>query len=81
MKIPQYPNDFFSFADGVDISNDQINDWIKSCIDRLEKSNGNMTSTSSGNTLVRVIRMDREEAPVKYEIEAVKSYSEARVEG
>ena len=28
-----YPEGFYSFENGVDVSNSQINQWIKECID------------------------------------------------
>jgi hypothetical protein len=56
-KIPNYPEDFFDFSNGVDISNEMINKWIKEMISELE---GNPVATSngisSGNTYVKVNR-------------------------
>ena len=54
MNIPKFPDDFYSFYDGVDISNEEINEWIQRCISDLETNGGYCSSISSGNTTVTV---------------------------
>jgi hypothetical protein len=29
MNIPKFPDDFYSFHNGVDISNEEINEWTQ----------------------------------------------------
>lgn len=45
-KCISFPNDFYSWKDGVDVDNKQINKWIK------EIQEGEYDNVSSGNTIV-----------------------------
>lgn len=38
MKLPNYPEDFFDFGKGVDVSNATINEWIKELVEELENN-------------------------------------------
>lgn len=56
-----YPENFSSFKDGVDIKDNEINKWIKECLDKAQqniKENPSLKESfrtiSSGNTKVFV---------------------------
>jgi len=53
-----YPNDFFSFKGGEEISDDEINMCINQCIERLEadKEDDTYTYLSDGDIKVIVFR-------------------------
>jgi hypothetical protein len=73
MNMPKYPDDFFDFGNGVDISNDEINKWIKEMVDELEENNNcHSLGRSTGNTYVRVNRDDC----TKYRVLVTKNYQE-----
>ncbi|MCM3387211.1 hypothetical protein M3649_03580 [Ureibacillus chungkukjangi] len=77
MKIPNYPEDFYDFKEGVDIDNKTINEWIKKCINKLEEDKEcSSYSTSSGNTYVRVFRCSE---GLKYEVLVSKSHAKAEI--
>jgi hypothetical protein len=83
IKIPKYPDDFFSFKIGVDISDDQINEWIEKNIQYLEENKKvNLAGTASGNTFVRVTRFYPYEDnfdTYEYQVVVAKGYSSANV--
>lgn len=59
MKIPKYPEEFFDFSDGVDISNKRINEIIQGLVERLSSDEDiSSLSSSTGNTKVEVFRDD-----------------------
>ena len=47
----QYPKDFFSYADGVPIKDDEIKKWIKECVNDLDDEE-TYSLRASGDTLV-----------------------------
>lgn len=59
-ELPKFPNDFYCFNRGVDIKDDEINKWIKQCIDNLDNDptnkNGGFEYICSGNTFVAVFK-------------------------
>jgi len=59
-KIPTYPRGFFQFgtAESHRIQNDEINRWIKQCIDKLDDKLGDIKSIASGDTKVEVFRTE-----------------------
>lgn len=67
--VPHYPEDFYDFSNGVDISDEEINKWIKECVRTLNETYTNYTSISSGNTQVVVYRLDE-----GYEVIVSKDY-------
>jgi hypothetical protein len=70
-----YPEDFYNYNDGVNISIKEINKWIDECIERLEKcTDSDSMSISSGNTKVMVVRLNDEYRP--YDITVCKNYLE-----
>lgn len=75
-KVPVYPDDFSSFKDGVDISNEEINSWIEKGILNLEWEGniGDSYSISSGNSLVVIHKYEDE-----YRIVVTKDYSNAEI--
>lgn len=73
MSIPKYPEEFIDFGKGMNVSNEEINEWIKELIEELEnnpKVYG--VGKSTGNTYVKV---DRDEIG-KYRIFVTKNYQE-----
>lgn len=78
MIVPTYPNDFFDFNNGKNISDIEINKWIQECIDNLEKNKqSSSNSVSSGNTLVTVYRVN--DSYFKYKACVSKGYYEAEI--
>ena len=56
-----YPDDFYSFEDGVDIPSDTINKWIKICYDKIKyDDDNNFYYIASGNTFVFLHKMKEE---------------------
>ena len=56
-KIPVYPQGFFNFRDGVDISDQRINEWIAEAREYLEHAeDGEYSYAASGNTFVIVFK-------------------------
>lgn len=47
----QYPKDFFSYADGVPIKDDEINKWVKECVNDLDDEETYFLR-ASGDTVV-----------------------------
>ena len=47
-----YPDDFYSFENGLDISNEKIKEWIKDGYENMNKRNTDFYYVSSGNTFV-----------------------------
>lgn len=77
-KDIHYPQHFYDFKNGVEISGETINKWIQECIESLEKDlNSEYNYIASGNTLVSVIRAHDDES--KYVIHVSKNYAEAEV--
>lgn len=59
MKIPKYPEEFIDFSDGVNISNERINEIIQGLVERLSREvEISFLSSSTGNTKVEVFRDD-----------------------
>lgn len=62
-----YPEGFHNFYNGVDISDAEINGWIKKCIQNLEENIERTSSyISSGNTMVQVYRFYFDENSDRY---------------
>ena len=47
----QYPKDFFSYADGVPIKDDEISKWVKECVNDLDDGES-YSLRASGDTVV-----------------------------
>lgn len=47
----QYPKDFFSYADGVPIKDDEINKWVKECVNDLDDDTS-YSLRASGDTVI-----------------------------
>lgn len=55
MKLPSYPNDFFNFGDGVNVTNEEINKTIERLTNELLSDDDCYAMASStGNTKVSV---------------------------
>lgn len=77
-----YPEEFYDYTNGLNISNEIINEWIKDCIDRLESNiENNHALISSGNTMVEVSRLyyDENDERYYYEVTVAKGYSQKSV--
>ena len=72
----QYPKDFFSYADGVPIKDDEINKWVKECVNDLDDDTS-YSLRASGDTVVFAYKSseDASEATVI----VAKKYQEADV--
>lgn len=76
MELPNYPNDYFDFANGVNVSNEDINNWVKEIVEILETDDRcNGLGRSAGNAYVRV---DRDECG-KYRVFVTKNYQEKTI--
>jgi hypothetical protein len=74
MNTPNFPQDYFHFGGGVKISDEEINNRVKNCIEKLEENkHWGSTAISSGDTRVEVIRVAEEEDPDYYEYQVVVS--------
>ena len=75
MHLPTYPNDFYSSKNGVKISEETINEWIEDMITYMEDHEDcSYHYTSSGNTMVVIIRSAVELDGNKYEIKVCSNY-------
>lgn len=72
----QYPKDFYSFANAVLIKDDEVNKWVKECINDLDKG-ADFSYRASGDTIVFTCKSD-ESLPVAMVIVA-KKYQETDV--
>jgi hypothetical protein len=79
MKLPKFPDDFYSFHDGVDVSDEEINEWIQEGIKFLEINGGNDYTISSGNTTVAIHKYyyDDYSDEYYYDIRVSKGYYQA----
>lgn len=75
--ILQYPQDFYSFENGVPIKDAEINEWIKECVNDLDK-NIDYAARSSGDTLVFAYKSDQYSHMA--EVVVAKKYQETEVE-
>lgn len=72
----QYPRDFFSYADGVSIKDNEINKWVKECVNDLDDDTS-YSLRASGDTMVFAFKSD-EDVPAATVIVA-KKYQETDV--
>lgn len=72
----QYPNDFYSFANAVPIKDDEVNKWVKECLNDLDKDT-DYSYRASGDTMVFAFKSD-ESLPAATVIVA-KKYQETDV--
>lgn len=55
----EFPLHYESYSDGKDISDDEINKWVKRCISNLDKDK-DFWMTASGNSFVLAYKSDEE---------------------
>ena len=55
----QYPKDFFSYADGVSIKDNEINKWVKECVNDLDDDTS-YSLRASGDTVVFAYKSDED---------------------
>lgn len=72
----QYPKDFYSFANAVPIKDNEINKWVKECINDIDKDS-DFSYRASGDTIVFAYKSD-EDLPAATVIVAQK-YQETDV--
>lgn len=76
MNIPKYPESFFDFGKGIDISNVTINEWIEDMFKELDENPDlKGLSRATGNTYVSVNRDDC----AKYRVFVTKNYQEKSI--
>lgn len=82
MNIPKYPDDFFDFTNGVNITDEEINQWIQEGINSMEYDRDrDHWDISTGNARVDITRYIYNENSDKYYyiIRVSKSYAEADI--
>ena len=72
----QYPKDFFSYSDGVQINDIEIDKWVKECVNDFSKDT-DYSLRASGDTIVFAFKSD-ESLPAATVIVA-KKYQETDV--
>lgn len=72
----QYPQDFYSFENAVQVKDSAVNEWVKECINDLDKDT-DFSYRASGNTIVFAYKSD-ESLPAATVIVA-KNYQETDV--
>lgn len=72
----QYPKDFYSFENAVPIKDDEVNKWVKECVNDLDKDT-DFSYRASGDTIVFAYKSD-EDVPVATVVVA-KNYHETDV--
>lgn len=72
----QYPKDFFSFVNGVSLKDEEVNEYIKECLNDLDKDT-DYSYRASGDTMVFAFKSD-ESLPAATVIVA-KKYQETDV--
>ena len=72
----QYPRDFFSYANGASIRDEQINEWIKDAVNRLDKD-VDCSGHASGDTIVLAYKSDEDASEAT--VIVAKKYQEADV--
>lgn len=80
IEIPQYPDDFYDFRDGNNVSDSTINKWIRECIKYLEENKNEYCSRrASGDTVVHITKQNYENDNSRYyyNISVCKGYSDA----
>lgn len=74
-----FPKHYYDFSDGKNIPNEEINRYVKECINSLRNStdeNFYHTCTGSGDTIVHVTRYDEDE---NFVIDVCKNYYEVEI--
>lgn len=76
IKIPKYnTEDFYNFANGVDIDNNEINQWIADGLDYINNNDKEAYySIGSGNTTAIILNLLDE-----YSVIVTKNYQEATI--
>ena len=72
----QYPKDFFSYADGVPVKDDEINKWVKECVNDLDDEEA-YSLRASGDTLVFAYKSDEDASEAT--VIVAKKYQETDV--
>lgn len=72
----QYPQNFYSFENAVSVKDSAVNEWVKECINDLDKDT-DFSYRASGNTIVFAYKSD-ESLPAATVIVA-KNYQETDV--
>lgn len=75
----QFPKHYYHFGDGVHISENEIDRYVKECINSLRNSsdeNFYHTCTGSGDTIVHVMRYDDDE---NFVINVCRDYYETEI--
>jgi hypothetical protein len=72
----EYPKHFYLMGENAkDISNEQIQSWVRQCLSRLAVcEDGDYTLSGSGNTIVFAFKSEEE-----YTIYVAKNYSELSI--
>ena len=71
-----YPQHYYSFANGKSIDNDKINEWVRECVMKLESNpDQEYAFIGTGNTMVFVFDLDD-----AYEVYVCKNYDETTVD-
>ena len=69
-----YPEGFYSFKDGLDKSDEEIRKSIKETIKHYKQSNCGYSMSASGNLLIAVFQLDKDNID-DYQVIVTKDYS------
>lgn len=71
-----YPETFYSFENGVSVKNNEINKWVKECLNQLDKGT-DYTLSASGDTIVFAFKSGEDESFAT--VIVAKKYQECEV--
>ena len=69
-----YPEEFYSFKDGLDKSDEEIRELIKETIKHYKQSNCGYAMSASGRLLIAVFQSDKDNID-DYQVIVTKNYS------
>lgn len=72
----QYPKDFYSFTNAIPIKDDEVNKWVKECINDIDKDS-DFSYRASGDTIVFAYKSDGDLPAVT--VVVAKKYQDAEV--
>ncbi len=72
----RFPQHYYSFENGVNLSDEEIDKYVKDCIEALRNSDDNYHCVATGNSFIIVFKNNEEE---EFNIFVCKNYYESDV--